>query len=435
MTRRWLIFIAIIAFVVCCGFLVWRVQDTRARAEKLESEILKELTSEEIGLVLKNHLVSDPETASVMKENSDARKAFLKKIQGILALAAQARREGMADDPNFLMNFEYQKNGLLQKMYVAEMDKARLKALFPPEAFQAVWNRPENEVQFKRDVEAMKAAQAAYTESREIHSPNSRLEGEKLERARKEWAARKTISDMAKADPEFIQKPEINFRFKILEAGILASDYSNKHWQKVIKANDKEIAAYLANHPEYDLGKKREKAEMILRRAKSGEDFGKLASEFSEDRPTKVKGGLYENVERNFLWLQVESVALSMEKGQIADKLIESDVGLHIVKSEGKQMTKDKDGRETVKFSVRHILLQNAFEEPNNKRPGVPPPFLKAEEIAKSEVEKRKYEEFVADVIRLNQISLPEDFVNELSENTETYPLTTLGVSATVEKA
>lgn len=40
-----------------------------------------------------------------------------------------------------------------------------------------------------------------------------------------------------------------------------------------------EIADYLAVHPEYDVKKKQEKAEMVLRRAQAGEDFSK--SEFS----------------------------------------------------------------------------------------------------------------------------------------------------------
>ena len=61
-------------------------------------------------------------------------------------------------------------------------------------------------------------------------------------------------------------------------------------------------------------------------------------------------------------------------------------------------------------FSVRHIVLQKSFEEPNNEIPGVPPPFMTAEEIAKTEVEKEKLEKFIAEIFARNPISMPEDF-------------------------
>lgn len=429
MSKKSLILIAILLVVAVVGFLVWNFQDTRAKAAKLESEILKELSAEDIGLILKSQVVTDPQTGTTLKENAEARQVFLKNLRGILAMAAQARREGLAEEPNFKVNVEYKKNILLKSLYMVGLDKEQLKAFFAPEAIQAVWSNPKNEAQFSRDIETMKAIQKVYSESRETALYNSRLEGENLEKARKEWAVTKIFSDKAKAEAEFIQKPEVQLRLKIVEAGILASDYLNKHWRQDVKANDAEIKAYLAAHSEYDLGKKREKAEMILRRAKAGEDFSKLAAEFSEDRPTKSKGGLYKNVGKDILWAEVESAALALEKGQIADRLVESDKGFHIVKLEDKQIKKEKDGSQTVEFSVRHILLQNTFEEPNSDRTGIPPPFMKAEEIAKAEVEKEKYEAVVAELVKRNQITLPDDFAVELPEKVEADKLKTLGIS------
>lgn len=217
-----------------------------------------------------------------------------------------------------------------------------------------------------------------------------------------------------KTDAEFVSKPEVQLRLKIVEAGVLSADYLRKHWAKNIKATSQEIADYLANHLQYDVKKKQEKAEMVLRRAQAGEDFSKLAAEFSEDRPTKNKGGLYENIEKDSLWVEVETIALTLENGQIADKLVETHTGYHIVKLEKKQIEQAKDGSKTVKYSVRHILLQKNFEDPNNNNPEIPSPFITAEEIAKTEVEKEKRNRFVEDVIGRNQIVLPEDFTVEL---------------------
>ncbi len=48
------------------------------------------------------------------------------------------------------------------------------------------------------------------------------------------------------------------------------------------------------------------------------------------------------------------------------------------------------------------------------QNPEIPSPFLTAEEIAKTEVEKEKRNRFVEDAIGRNQIILPEDFTVEL---------------------
>lgn len=418
MTKKSLIFTVTLLFIVIAGFLVWRVQDTRAKSAKLESEILKGLTTEEIGLIIKNQADSDPQATVAMKENAGARQLFLKSMQNTLALAAQARREGLAEDANFKVNAEYKKNALLQNLYMAKLNKEQPKTFYVPEEIEAVWNNPENETLFNRDVETLKVIQKVYAESRGSEFLNSKLEGDKLEKARKNWARMKVFSDKAKADAEFIQKPEVQLRLKIIEAGILASDYLNKHWAKNIRATNAEIKTYLAAHPEFDVSKKREKAEMVLQRAKAGEDFTALAKEFSEDRSTKDKGGLYENVETEYLWAEVEKTALALEKGQIADKLIETNTGFHIVKLENKEIKKEKDGSESVKLSLRHILLQYAFAEPNSKRTDIPPPFMKADDIAKAEVEKEKYNKFVAEIIQRNPVILPEDFTVELPEGT-----------------
>lgn len=415
MTRKSLIIITIVVVAMGTAFLAWRVQDTRARAEKLESEILKQLTAEEIGLIIKSEAIkseadTNSQAAVGITENPEARRAFLKKMRDILALAAEARREGMAEDPRFKINVAYKKNLLLQNLYTSRMSKDQVKALIVPEEIQAVWSMSENEARFSQDQVTLKAIQKVYAESRETEHLNSKLEGEKLEKVRKAWAITKVFSDKAKADAEFMQKPEVKLRLRIVEAGILAFDYLNKHWRKDIKANDLEIKAYLAAHPEYDVSKKREKSEMVLRRARAGEDFSKLAAEFSEDRSTKSKGGLYENVSKDYLWPEVETAVLALEEGQIADKLIETHTGFHVVRLESKQVKKEKDGSETVKFSVRHILLQKSFAEPNSYRPDMPAPFMKAEEIAKAEVEKEKYNALVTELIQRNQIAVPDDF-------------------------
>ncbi len=422
MSKKSLIFILIL-IIAGGGVFVWRVQNARAKDAKVESEILKSLTAEEIKLVLKSGADDDDSGAAAISQNSETRRAFLKGMREYLALAAEARREGLTEDANFKINYEIKKNLLLADLYKAKITKEQGKYyIVPKEETDAVWTNPANAKQFETDMETLQTIQKAVARERGDNAAFSKLQGESLIKARENWARTRVLSDRAKADAEFMAKPEVVLRIKIVEAGILSADYLRKYWVKSVRATEREIADYLAARPEYDVGKKREKAETILRRAQSGEDFSRLAAEFSEDRTTTNKGGLYENVAKDTLWIEVETAALALEKGQIAAKLIESNTGLHIVKLEDKQI-KQENGGQTIKFSVRHILLQNTFEEPGNRNPEIPAPFLKAEEIAKVEVEKEKRSRFVEAVIRRNQIALPEDFTVALPAGLTADPL------------
>ncbi len=416
MSKKFLIIILTLIVALAAGFFIWRVQDTRAKAEKMEAEILKELTADEIGLILQSQTQGG--AAAGITATAETRQVFLKGMREYLALAAEARREGLAEDETFKINLEHKKNLLLADLYKAKLSKEQGKNfIVPKEEMDAVWTNPANEKQFETDMDTLQAIQMAVAKERGDEMVFSKLSGGALVKARDNWSRAKVLSDKAKADAEFMSKPEVALRLKIIEAGILSADYLRKHWTKDIKATEQEIAAYLAAHPEYDLNKKREKAEQILQRALAGEDFSQLATEYSEDRSTKSKGGLYENVDKDTLWIEVETAALALEKNQIAPKLIESHNGYHIVKLEDKQIKPEKDGSQTVKYSVRHILLQNTFEEPGNVNPDIPPPFMKAEEIAKSAIEREKRDKLVAEISRRNQIVLPEDFTVELPAN------------------
>jgi len=424
MSKKSLIIILGLIAAVSAGVFIWRAQDTRAKAAKMESEILKGLTVEEINLILKSEASNNGGAVAGIAERAETRQIFLKAMREYLGLAAQARREGLTEDPNFQINLNHKRNILLADLYSAKLSKEQGKNYsVSKEEMNAVWTDPENEKQFNTVMDALRTIQIAVARERGDQSAFPKLAGGSLVKARDNWARTKILSDRAKADAGFATQPGVQLRLKIVEAGILSADYLRKNWSQKVKATEQEIAAYLAVHPQYDVKRKLEKAKMLLQKVKAGEDFSKLAAEYSEDRLTKNKGGLYENVEKDTLWAEVETAALALEKGQTADKLIESHIGYHIVRLEDKQTKKEADGSESFKFSVRHILLQKNFEDPANTNPDIPSPFITAEEVAKAEVEKEKRNKFVDDIVRRNEIVLPEDFTVELPEGTTAKPL------------
>jgi len=416
-------FFLILGSAALGGFYIWRTQVLRVRAENLEREILKSLTAEEINLILKSQAAGDNSGVLQISEKSESRQLFLKGLREYLALAAQARREDLTEDRNFKINFEHKKNLLLADLYRTKLSGEQGKYyVVPRETLDEVWKYPENEEQFNIDMDTLRAIQAEVAKARGDQSVFTKLQGGALSKARENWANTKVLSEMAKRDAEFLSKPEINLRIKILEAGILSADYLRKHWTEKIKATPPEISEFLAAHPEYDVKKKRAKAESLLREILAGADFAKLAAEHSEDRSTKAKGGLYENVSGGDLWAEVEQGAFTLENGKIADRIIETNTGFHVVKLENKQTKKNADGSETIAFSVRHILLQKGFEDPDNQNPDIPPPFITAEEIAKNRVEKEKRDRLIAEIIGQNKISLPEDFSVELMSDNQKTP-------------
>mgnify|MGYP001199974863 CR=1 FL=1 len=411
MKKKVILWFAAIIVAVGAAFIVWKVQDTNAKAARLESEILKGLTTEEIVMILENQALVEPSTTSSVVQTPESRKAFLNGLREYMALAARARREGMADDPNIKLSVEFKKNILLQSLYTNKLDN-ETGAFYevPNDHIEAFMRDPENENRFNTDMAAFTSIQKSVVENSGNPYAAPQFQGEAIAKARKHWAKTKILSGMALEDLEFVQQPAVQLRLKVVEAGVLASNYLNKHWSQKVKVTDAEVAAYLGAHPEYDLKKKRETAEIVLRRAKAGEDFAKLANEFSEDRSTRRTSGLYEDAADGVLWPEVQKAALGMEKGQIADALIETKDGFHIVQLVEKKTTKEENGTESVKLSIKHILLQRRFEEPNNSNPNVPPPFMTPIEIAQAEVQKDKRKRFIDEIVRSENITLPDDF-------------------------
>ncbi|MBU6399948.1 MAG: peptidylprolyl isomerase, partial [Verrucomicrobia bacterium] len=75
---------------------------------------------------------------------------------------------------------------------------------------------------------------------------------------------------------------------------------------------------------------KRAQMEKILARARGGEDFAKLAKEYSEDPGSKERGGEY-TFPRGQMVPEFEAVAFSLKTNQISD-IVTTKFGYHIIK-------------------------------------------------------------------------------------------------------
>jgi peptidyl-prolyl cis-trans isomerase D len=76
----------------------------------------------------------------------------------------------------------------------------------------------------------------------------------------------------------------------------------------------------------------RKQAEAVLARAKAGEDFAKLANQYTEEEVGKTRGGDLDFFGRGQMAKEFEEAAFALKPGQISD-IVKTNFGLHIIKT------------------------------------------------------------------------------------------------------
>lgn len=160
-------------------------------------------------------------------------------------------------------------------------------------------------------------------------------------------------------DSGFDKRPDIKEQIELMSNDLLASQYLLKEVVGKINVTEEDMSIYYKAHQdefrtpemvrarhilikvdksasEDDKRKAREKAEDILKKVKAGEDFAKLASEFSDDPGSKNKGGDLGFFPKGRMVPDFEKVAFSMKPGEVSD-IIETPFGFHIIKVEEKK--------------------------------------------------------------------------------------------------
>ena len=386
-TRKALI-AAAVAVVFSLGLIAWQVKARR-------SEVVN-LTAEDMALIAEDQ---PPQFRASLNSDEKARKDFAEDVKQLLAVAEDARAKGIDKTPDMKRQLRIARAVVIAQNYFKSQGQGA-RPNFSDEEVEEVFKEPANK-QLYDDLIADAKAKNPQLASAPI--PEDQLK-----------AFRKQLGELLLSEKKGIaqgleSQRSVELQILLQQARALVQVYAKDHLAEKTKATDEEIKAYVAQHPELDSSKNREKAEEVLKRARAGEDFAKLAEEFSTDPGSKSKGGDLGWFGPGQMIPEFEKAAFALKPGEISN-VVESNFGFHIIKVEERR-TENKEGKAQEQVHARHILIGGGGDSNN---PFAPP--RSGHEQAKAAVEQEKQKKVLDEIVKRSHVTVAENFQVKMPE-------------------
>lgn len=347
------------------------------------------ITAADMALIIEGLGMEQRERAR-LTESADERRAFAKDIRRMLAAAEEAKAAGYLARPELKLQSELARSFVIAQAYFKQRQTAGATAV------EQVVTDAEIDAFFK---EATTPAQ--FEAFLQDYSKNSQLRGAPVPEATRSGlrqhygrvmlAARKGVA------AGLARERMTQLTVMLQQAKLLANAYAQETKAR-FQPTAAEIDAYVAAHPELDTKAERAKLEGILARIRAGEDFAKLANEFTEDPSGKGNGGDLGWFGRGMMVKPFEDAAFALKPGEVSG-VFETVFGFHIVKLDERR---PQGAGEEV--HARHILIQYKKAA---RRPSSP---MSPREQATASVEGEKRNRALDDAAVRRRIQVAEEY-------------------------
>lgn len=379
---------AAVAVLFSAGLIVWQVKARKSGAVNLSPEDMS-MIAEDQSPQLRTRLASD----------EAARKDFAQDVRRLLAVAEEAHVKGVDNAPEMKRQLEFQRASVLAQNYFEQQGESGPN--ITDQEVEEFFKQPGHQAKFDQII---KDAQAKDPQLAAQQIPPEQLT------MLKQRVGRIYIAEQKATAAGLDKKPSVKLQTMLQQARALAETYAVDQLRDKMKATDEEVNSYIASHPELDTDKQqRAKAEEVLKRARAGEDFAKLAQEFSIDG-SKDKGGDLGWFGHGQMISEFEQATAALKPGQISD-VVQTKFGFHIIKLEEKRTQNDKDGKSEEQWHARHILIG---DQAKGNNPFAPP--QSSRDKAKAAVEQEKAKKVLDDIVKRSHVTVAENYQVKLPE-------------------